>query len=70
MFNDGPTDDSNQAIAFQGLTSNGASCLLEMLVMMFRLCNAPATFTRFMTHVVDPFILIFDIFYFDDFCIY
>jgi hypothetical protein len=56
MFDDGPTDDSIAATTFQGLAPIGAPCLLEMLVMGFRLCNVPATFTRLMTHVLDPFI--------------
>ncbi len=44
MSDGGPQDDSIAATAFQGLNPNGASCLLEMLVMGFGLCNAPATF--------------------------
>ncbi len=38
---DGPQDDYIVATTFQGLTPNGASCLLEMLVMGFGLCNMP-----------------------------
>ena len=56
MSDDGPSDDSIVATLFQGLTSNGSPCLLQMRIMGFDLCNAPATFTRLMTHVVDPFI--------------
>ena len=37
--------------------------------MEFGLCNAPATLTRLMTHVLDPFIYKFVIFYLDDTCI-
>ena len=39
MSDDGPQDDSIVATAFQGLTPNAASCLQEMLVMGFGLCN-------------------------------
>ncbi len=46
MSDDGPQDDSIAATAFQGLTPNGESFLLEMLVMGFDLFNAPATFSR------------------------
>ena len=59
MFDDVPTDDSIVATSFQGLTPNGAACLLDMLVMGFSLCNVPASFTRLMTHVMDPFIHLF-----------
>ena len=67
---DGPTDDSIVAIAFQGLTPNGAPCLLEILVMRFGLCNAPTIFTRLVTHVLDPFIHLFAIDYLGNICIY
>jgi hypothetical protein len=70
MSGDGPTDDSITAITFQELAPSGASCLLEMLVIGFGLCDAPTTFTRLMTHVLDPFIHLFVIVYLDDICIY
>ena len=72
MFYDGPTDDSIAATTFQGLTpTNGAPCLLKMLVMGFDLCNALATFTPLMTtHFLEPFIHIFVIVYLDDIFIY
>ncbi len=70
MLDDGPSDDSIVATAFQSLTPNGASCLLEMLVMGSGLCNAPAIFTRLMTHVLDPYIHPFVIVCLDDICVY
>ena len=70
MSDDGPTNDSIVATIFQGLTLNGAPCLFEMLVLGFGLCNAPTTFTRLVTHVLDPFIHLFVIVYLDDICIY
>ncbi len=70
MSDDGPSDDSIAATILQGLTPKGAPCLLEMLVMGFGLCNAPVTFTRLMTHVLDPYIHLFVIVYLDDICIY
>ena len=57
MSDDGPTDDSIDVTPFQGLPPCGATCLLEMLVIGFGLCNNDsATFTRVMTHVLDPFL--------------
>ena len=70
MSDDGPQDDSIAATAFQGLTPNDASCLLEMLVMGFGFCNAPATFSRLMNHALKPYINNFVIVYLDDMCIY
>ena len=70
MSDDGPQDDSINATAFQGITPNGASCLLEMLFMGFGLCNAPAAFSRLMNHVLEPYINKFVIVYLDAICIY
>jgi hypothetical protein len=70
MSDDGPTDDSIVAAEFQGLTPNGVSYLLEMLVIGFGLCNAQNTFARLMTHVLDSFIHLFVIVYLDHMCIY
>jgi hypothetical protein len=69
MSNDGPTADSIESTAFQGLTPNSAPWWLEMLVMEFGSCNAPASFTRLMIQLLDPFIHIFVIVYLDDICI-
>ena len=70
ISDDGPTDDSIAATTFQGLTPNSTPCLLEMSVMGFGFCNAPATFTRLVTHMLDPFIHLFVIVYLGDICIY
>ena len=41
-----------------------------MLAIGFGLCIALATFTRVMTHVLEPFIHQFVIVYLDDICIF
>jgi hypothetical protein len=56
MSDDGSQNDSIVAAAFQGLTPNKASCLLEMLVTGFGLCNALATFSRLMDRMLEPYI--------------
>ncbi len=56
ISDDGPQDDSIVATTFQGLTPNGASGFLEMSVIGFGLCNALATFSRFVNHVLEPYI--------------
>ena len=66
MCDDGPKEGSIATTALQGLAPNGASCLLEMLVIQFGLCSTPTTFTPLMTHVLDPIIHIFVIVYLDD----
>ncbi len=70
MSDDGPQDDSIAATALQGLTPNGASCLLEMLATGYGLCNAPAIFSRLVNHVLEPYVNIFAIVYLDDIYIY
>ncbi len=67
MLNDGPSYDSIDPTTFQGPTPNGSSCLLEIFVMGFGLCNALATF---MTYVLDPFIHQLVNVFLDDNCIY
>jgi hypothetical protein len=70
MSDDGPQNDSIAATTFQGLTPNEASCLLEMMFMGFGLCNAHATFSRLVNHVLKPYINECVIVYLDDICIY
>ena len=70
MSDDGPQDNSIVATTFQGLTPNGASCLLEIQVIGFGFCNAPATFSRLMNNVLEPYVTTFVIAYLDDICIF
>jgi hypothetical protein len=52
MSRDGVQDDFIDTTAFQGLTPNGPSCLLSMLVMGFDLCDALAIFSRLVNRVL------------------
>ena len=54
ISDDDPQDGFIVTTAFKGLTPNGAFCLLDMLVMGFGLCNAPAIFSRLVNHVLEP----------------
>ena len=60
---DGPQDDFIVSTAIQGFVPNGASCLLEMLVIGFGLCNTPTRFSRLVNRVLEPYIIKFVIVY-------
>lgn len=70
MSDEGPDDESIAATAFQGVTPSGAPCLLEFLVMSFGLCNAPATFSRMMNRILEPYLNRFCLVYLDDIAVF
>jgi len=71
MSDDGPTEDSISLKAFQGLTPNGAPCLMEMLIVGNGLCNSLASifYTSYDTRVGSIFTN-FLIVYFDEISLY
>ena len=70
MSDEGHGGDSIAATAFQGVTASGAPCLLEILVMSFGLTTAPATFSRMMNRILEPYLNKFVLCYLDDIAIY
>ena len=70
MSDEGPGDDSIAATAFQGVTPSRAPCLLDFLVKSFGLTNAPATFSRMMNRILEPYLDKFVLCYLDDIAIY
>jgi hypothetical protein len=69
MSDDGPQDDFIAATS-PSKTSHIILEILEILVMGYVICNALATFSRLMNHVLEPYINNFVIVYLDDICIY
>jgi hypothetical protein len=68
MSDDGPQNDFIVATTFQGPSPNGASCLLEMLVMGLFFAMLLPHFSG-LRHVLETYIKYVVIVYLDDICI-